>query len=106
MDTKEFLIYLLIMAGSTYLVRAIPFALMRKKIKNRFVVSFLYYIPYSVLAAMTLPAALYETGNIISGAAGLLVGGIFAYKGKSLTTVAVISCLTALAVEGILMLLK
>ena len=71
MDTKEFLIYLLIMAGSTYLVRAIPFALMRKKIKNRFVVSFLYYLPYTVLAAMTFPSALYATGNIVSASIGL-----------------------------------
>lgn len=103
---KDFWIYLLILAGSTYLIRAIPFAALRKKITNRYVKSFLYYIPYSVLAAMTLPAALYATGNIIAGAAGLLVGGIFAYKGKGLTPVAVISCVTALAVEGILMLVK
>ena len=103
---KDFWIYLLILAGSTYLIRAIPFAALRKKITNRRVRSFLHYIPYSVLTAMTLPAAIYATGNVISGAAGLIVGGIFAYKGKSLTTVAVISCLTALAVEGILMLLK
>lgn len=103
---KDFWIYLLILAGSTYLIRAIPFAALKKKITNPYIKSFLYYIPYSVLAAMTLPAALYATGNIISGAAGLLVGGIFAYKGKGLTLVAIISCLTALAVEGILMLLK
>lgn len=103
---KDFWIYLLILAGSTYLIRAIPFAALKKKITNPYIKSFLYYIPYSVLAAMTLPAALYATGNIISGAAGLLVGGIFAYKGKGLTLVAIISCLTALAVEGILTLLK
>lgn len=103
---KDFWIYLLILAGSTYLIRAIPFAALRKKITNRYVRSFLYYIPYSVLAAMTLPAALYATGNIISGAAGLLVGGIFAYRGKSLTVVAVISCVTAFVVECILMLIK
>ena len=103
---KDFWIYLLILAGSTYLIRAIPFAALRKKITNRYVRSFLHYIPYSVLTAMTLPAAIYATGNAISGAAGLIVGGIFAYKGKGLTLVAIISCLTALAVEGILMLLK
>lgn len=102
----DFWIYLLILAGSTYLIRAIPFAALRKKITNRYIRSFLYYIPYSVLAAMTLPAAFYATGNIISGAAGLLVGGFFAYKGKGLTLVALISCLTALAVEGILLLIK
>ena len=103
---KDFWIYLLILAGSTYLIRAIPFAILKKKITNKYIRSFLYYIPYSVLAAMTLPAALYATGNIISGAAGLVVGGVFAYNGKSLTLVAVISCLTALAVEGIILLCK
>ncbi len=102
----DFWIYLLILAGSTYLIRAIPFALMQKKITNVHVRSFLHYIPYAVLAAMTLPAALYATGNIISGVTGLLVGGIFAYKGKGLTLVAIISCVTALAVECALLLIK
>lgn len=102
---KDFWIYLFILAGSTYLIRALPFAAIRKKIHNRFIRSFLYYIPYTVLAAMTLPAALYATGNIVSGAAGLIVGGVFAYHGKGLTTVAIISCVTALAVEGVLLLI-
>ena len=102
----DFWIYLLILAGSTYLIRAVPFALMQKKVKNRFIRSFLHYIPYAVLAAMTLPAALYATGNIISGVAGLLAGGFFAYKGKGLTLVAVISCVTALAVELAIMLIS
>ena len=101
----DFWIYLLILAGSTYLVRAIPFAAMRKKIENRFIKSFLYYIPYAVLSAMTLPAAFYATGNVISGAAGLLVGGIFAYKGKGLTFVAVVSCAAAFATECIIRLI-
>ncbi|MBQ9780853.1 MAG: AzlD domain-containing protein [Clostridia bacterium] len=96
---KDFWIYLAILAGSTYLIRAIPFAAFQKKIKSRFVRSFLYYIPYTVLAAMTIPAALYATGHILSAAVGLLVGGIFAFKGKGLTFVAVVSCLAALAVE-------
>ncbi len=95
----DFWIYLLVLAGSTYLVRAIPFAAMRKKINNRFIKSFLYYIPYAVLSAMTLPAAFYATGNVISGAAGLIVGGIFAYKGKGLTLVAVVSCAAAFLTE-------
>lgn len=103
---KDFWIYLLILAGSTYLIRAIPFAAIRKKITNRFVRSFLYYIPYAVLAAMTLPAAFYATGNVISGAAGLLVGGIFAYMGKSLTLVAVLSCAAAFLTECILLLIR
>lgn len=96
---KDFWIYLLILAGSTYLIRAVPFAALQKKITNRYVRSFLYYIPYSVLAAMTLPAALYATGNVVAAAAGLLVGGVFAVKGKGLTAVAIVCCVTALAVE-------
>lgn len=103
---NDFWIYLLILAGSTYLIRAIPFALMQKKVTNVYVKSFLHYIPYAVLSAMTLPAALYATGNIISGAAGLIVGGFFAYKNKGLTLVAIISCVTALAVECLLLLIK
>lgn len=99
---KDFWIYLAILAGSTYLIRVIPFAAFQKKIKSRFVRSFLYYIPYTVLAAMTIPAALYATGHIFSAAAGLLVGGIFAFKGKRLTFVAVVSCLAALTVELII----
>ena len=101
---KDFWIYLLILAGSTYLVRAIPFAAVRKKVENRFVKSFLYYIPYAVLAAMTLPAAFFATGNVISGAAGLIVGGIFAYKGKSLTLVAALTCAAALLAECVIRL--
>lgn len=102
---KDFWIYLAILSGSTYLIRAVPFALLKRKITNRYARSFLYYIPFAVLSAMTLPAAVYATGNVISGAAGLLLGGIFAYRGKSLTVVSVVACLTALAVEGLLLLL-
>ena len=103
---KDFWIYLLILAGSTYLVRAIPFAAMRKKIENRFIKSFLYYIPYAVLSAMTLPAAFYATDNVISGAVGLAVGGFFAYRGKGLTLVAVVSCAAAFAAECVLRLIQ
>ncbi len=103
---KDFWIYLLILAGSTYLIRAIPFAAIRKKINNRFIKSFLYYIPYAVLSAMTLPAAFYATGNVISGAVGLIVGGIFAYMGKGLTLVAVLSCVAAFLTECVLMLIQ
>jgi branched-subunit amino acid transport protein len=99
MPNKEFFIYLLILAGSTYLIRAIPFAAVRKKITNQFVRSFLYYIPYTVLAAMTFPAALYATGNIIAASAGLLVAVIFAIREKGLTLVAVASCVTAFLVS-------
>lgn len=103
---RDFLIYLAILSGSTYLIRAVPFALLKRKVTNKYARSFLHYIPFAVLAAMTLPTAVYATGNVISGAAGLLVGGFFAYRGKSLTTVAIVSCLTALATDGLLLLLS
>ncbi len=103
---SDFWIYLLILAGSTYLIRAIPFALMQKKVTNKYIRSFLQYIPYAVLSAMTLPTALYATGNIISAVAGLIVGGLFAYKGRGLTFVAVVSCVTAFLVECLLLLIK
>lgn len=99
MDNKSFLIYLIIMAGSTYLIRAVPFAAIRKKIENPFICSFLYYIPYTVLSAMTFPAALYATGNTVAASLGLISAAIFAVKGKSLTTVAVASCVTVLLAE-------
>lgn len=102
MDNKSFLIYLAVMAGSTYLIRAIPFAAVRKKIENKFIRSFLYYIPYTVLSAMTFPAALYATGNIYAAALGLLVAILFAIKGKGLTVVAVASCITVFLVEIIM----
>ena len=99
MDNTQYFLYLLLLAGSTYLIRAIPFALVKKKIDNRFVRSFLAYIPYSVLTAMTLPAALYATDYIWSAALGLAAALFFALRGKSLTTVAVAACLTVFASE-------
>ena len=94
-----FFIYLAILVGTTYLLRALPFALMKRKIQNRFIRSFLYYIPYTVLAAMTLPGALYATGNILAATFGLVVGGIFALQGKSLTFVAFVCCGVSLVVD-------
>lgn len=88
----EYWIYLAIMAGSTYLIRAIPFALVKKKIENRFIRSFLYYIPYAVLTAMTFPAVLTAAGNVAAGTVGFLVAVGFALWGKGLTTVAVAAC--------------
>ena len=104
MDTKECLIYLLILSGSTYLIRSIPFALLRRKIENRFVKSFLYYIPYAVLTAMTIPAIFYATDYQLAAAAGLCVAVGLALKNKSLTVVAVAACGAVLLVESILVL--
>ena len=81
-------IYLILMAGVTYLIRAIPFAFFTKKIENRYIKSFLYYIPYAVLSAMTFPAILYSTGDKITAILGTLVALVLAFFNFSLTTVA------------------
>lgn len=99
MDFMKFLPYLIVMAGVTYLIRVIPFVLINKKIENRFINSFLYYIPYTVLAAMTFPAILYATGSMASAAIGMLVAIFIAYKGKGLLTVAVGACAAVFITE-------
>ena len=100
--TKNFFIYLLVSAGVTYLIRMLPLVLVKKKIKNRFLISFLYYIPYSVLAVMTIPAMFTASEYIISASLGFVCAFILAYKNKSLVTVAAFSCLTVLIVETII----
>ena len=104
MDFMKFLPYLLVMAGVTYIVRVVPFILINKKIENRFINSFLYYIPYTVLAAMTFPAILYATGNIVSAVAGLLVAIVISFRGRSLIIVAVGACAAVFITEAILTL--
>ena len=105
MDFMSFVPYLIVMAGVTYLIRVIPFVLINKKIENRLINSFLYYIPYTVLSAMTFPAILYATGSMISAAAGLLTAIFIAYKGKGLLIVAIGACLAVFIVEVLMMLL-
>lgn len=101
----EYWIYLALMAGSTYLIRAVPFAMVRRKIENRFLRSFLYYIPYAVLTAMTFPAVLYAAGNMVAAAVGLAAAIAFAWKGKSLTTVAIAACTAVFLTDWIMTLL-
>ena len=84
--------YIFVMAGVTYLIRMLPLTLIQKKITNVYLKSFLYYIPYAVLTAMTFPPVLYATDSIISAFIGLLVAIIFALRGKSLTLIAIASC--------------
>lgn len=103
MNNSVFFIYLLIVALTTYLIRAIPFSLITKKVTNKYVKSFLYYIPYTVLAAMILPFALYVTGSIYSSIAGLLVALIVAIKKSNLTLVALAACVGSLIVEIIML---
>lgn len=98
-------IYVLVMAVTTYLIRAIPLTLIKKPIRSRFLRSFLHYVPAACLTAMTFPAILYATGNIISGALGLLVGVFLAFKNKSLIVVAVASCATVFLCDLLITLL-
>ncbi len=98
---REFLYYLLAMAGVTYLIRMIPFVLVRKKIKSVYILSFLYYVPYAVLGAMTFPYIFYSTGNIYTGIAGTVVAFVLAFKKCSLLTVAAASCVVAYVAQFI-----
>ena len=94
--------YILVMAAVTYLIRMLPLALSRKEITSPFIRSFLYYVPYACLAAMTFPAILFATDSVISAAVGFIVALIAAYKEKSLLTVALFACAAVFIVERIL----
>ena len=89
-------IYIAVMAVVTYLIRMLPFTLFRKKINSRFIRSFLYYIPYAVLAAMTIPAIFYSTGNVASSVIGAAVAVILAYFKLPLIVVALAASAAAL----------
>ena len=80
--------YILVMAGVTYLIRSTPFLLLRRRIKSHYLQSVLYYLPYCVLSAMTLPAVLTSTGSIATALAGFLVAVVLALLHRSLLTVA------------------
>lgn len=92
-------LYMLVMAVTTYLIRVLPLTVFRKKISNKFLKSFLFYIPCTCLAAMTFPSILFSTTSIISGAFALVVALFLAYKEKSLVIVAASSCVTVFVVE-------
>lgn len=80
--------YIFVMAGVTYLIRMLPLTLIQKKISNSYIRSFLYYIPYACLTAMTFPAILYATQSPVSALAGFAVAVLLALKKQSLVTVA------------------
>lgn len=104
-DFMKFLPYILLMAAVTYLIRMIPLVFIRKKIESVFVLSFLHYVPYAVLSAMTFPAIIFGTGSLISAAAGLICAVVAAYFKRSLITVALSACAGALILELILPLI-
>lgn len=92
-------IYLLIMAGVSYAIRALPMTLIRKPIKNRFIQSFLYYVPYVTLAVMTFPAIVEATQSPVSGFIALVIGIAAAWLGADLFKTAVLCCAAVLVVE-------
>lgn len=98
-------VYIFTMALTTYLIRVLPLTIFRKPIRSRFLRSFLHYVPYACLTAMTFPAILSSTASILSGGAALIVAILLAYRGKSLIVVAVSSSAAVLLVECVLKLM-
>ena len=90
-------VYMIVMAGVTYLIRVIPFTLFREKIRSPFFRSLLHYIPYAVLSAMTIPAIFTSTGSVVTSLAGTIVAVVLAYLGKPLIVVALAGSAVAFA---------
>ena len=95
-------IYILVMALVTYLVRMLPLVLLRREIQNRFIRSFLYYLPYVTLSVMTFPAILTATASVYSAAAGFLAALAAAYRRLSLPLVALSACMAVFIAELVL----
>ena len=88
--------YILVMAGVSFLIRVLPLTLLRRPVRNRFIRSFLYYVPYVTLAVMTFPAIMQATGSPWPGLAALAAGMVMAWKGLGLFPVAVSCSMVAL----------
>lgn len=101
----NYAIYLFVAAGITYLIRMVPLVLVKKKIKNKYILSFLYYIPYAVLSVMTFPGIFYSTSSVISAAIGTAIALIVAFMNKSMVIVAALSSLGVFITELILRIL-
>lgn len=98
-------LYMLAMAATTYLIRSLPLTLFHGKIKSRYLRSFLAYVPVACLTAMTVPAILFATSSVWSGAAALGVGVVLAFFRRSLVTVAAGCCATVFLVEWLMTVL-
>lgn len=98
----KFAVYLIAMALVTYLIRMLPLVLVKKKIKNNFILSFLYYIPYAVLSVMTIPAIFYATSHKVSAFVGFAAAVVLSYMEKSLVTVAALSCTAVIIAEVVI----
>ncbi|WP_035767827.1 AzlD domain-containing protein [Butyrivibrio sp. NC2002] len=92
-------LYILVMALVTYLIRMLPLTLIRNEIKSKYIKSFLYYVPYATLAAMTFPAILHASDDVRASAMGFLVALILSYRKKSLLTVAACACIVVFVAE-------
>ncbi len=92
MPEPSFFLYLIAMAGVTYLIRMVPLVAVKKKIKNQFLLSFLHYMPFAVLSVMTVPAIFYASEHILSAVIGFVAAIVFAYRNGSLVLVAAVSC--------------
>ena len=99
-------IYIFTMALTTYLIRMLPLTLLRKPIKSRFIRSFLHYVPYACLTAMTFPSILSSTEQMLSGAAAFLLAVLLALKGKSLLIVSLGSSAAVLITAAVAMALS
>lgn len=95
-------IYIAVMAAVSYTIRVLPLTLIRKPIKNQFIQSFLYYVPYVTLAVMTFPAITEATQTPVSGALALVFGIGLAWYGASLFKVASACCLVVFLTELVL----
>lgn len=95
-------IYIAVMAVVTYLIRLLPLTLIRQEIKNKYVRSFLYYVPYATLAVMTFPAILTATSNSYASAAGFATALVLAYQKKSMVVVALAASAVVFVAELIL----
>ncbi len=99
MQSRSIIIYMIIMAAVTYLIRVLPLTLIRKEIKNTFIRSFLYYVPYVTLAVMTFPAIINATESPIAAFISFIVAMVLAWMGASLFKVAVVACVVVFVIE-------
>ena len=104
MNPVYFITALVLMAGVTYLIRLLPLLFIRRRITNKFIRSFLYYVPYTVLSAIAFPAIFLSTGSLISGILATVVCLLLAYRGRGLITCMVGTILAVLLTEGLLLL--
>ncbi|NLK75660.1 MAG: AzlD domain-containing protein [Clostridiales bacterium] len=102
MSLHKAVIAVILMAAVTYIPRVLPIIVFRKEIKSKYIKSFLHYVPYAVLGALTFPDIFYSTGNLVTAVCGTIVALYLAYREKSLVVVAIGAILTVYIVGLIL----